>query len=74
MATANPGSSYKTNPTNGTTPADIERQLETIRNDVSALTRQISDLVSQTKDSTMAQVKSQVRSADRKSTRLNSSH
>ena len=56
-------SASKAGATNGTTPADIERQLETIRNDVSALTRQMSDLVSQTKDSTMAQVKSQVRSA-----------
>jgi ElaB/YqjD/DUF883 family membrane-anchored ribosome-binding protein len=63
MATANPGSTYKANPTNGTTPADIERQLQTIRNDVAALTMQMTDLVNQTKDSTMAQVKSQVRSA-----------
>jgi ElaB/YqjD/DUF883 family membrane-anchored ribosome-binding protein len=63
MAQANPGTPYKANPTNGTAPADIERQLETIRTDVSALTRQMADLVSQTKDGTMAQVKSQVRSA-----------
>ena len=63
MATANPGTSYKTGPTNGTTPADIEKQLERMRNDVSALTQQVADLVSQVKDTTMAQVKSQVRSA-----------
>src|SRR5256714_5602278 len=63
MATANPGTSYNKGPTNGSSPADIQKQLETIRNDVSALTRQMTDLVSQTKDSTMAQVKSQVRSA-----------
>jgi ElaB/YqjD/DUF883 family membrane-anchored ribosome-binding protein len=63
MATANPSSSYKPSPTNGTSPADVEKQLETIRNDISTLTRQMTDLVNQTKDSTMAQVKSQVRSA-----------
>jgi ElaB/YqjD/DUF883 family membrane-anchored ribosome-binding protein len=63
MAQANPGMSYKANPTNGTAPSDIEKQLETIRNDVSSLTRQMAEHVSQTKDSTMAQVRSQVRSA-----------
>jgi ElaB/YqjD/DUF883 family membrane-anchored ribosome-binding protein len=63
MASATPGSPYKANPTNGSTPADVEKQLETIRGDISELTQQVADLVSQAKDSTMAQVKSQVRSA-----------
>ena len=49
--------------TNGTTPADIEHQLETIRDDITKLTQQMSDLADQTKDDAMAQVKSQVRRA-----------
>jgi ElaB/YqjD/DUF883 family membrane-anchored ribosome-binding protein len=54
----------RTNPTNGgTTPADIEQQLETIRNDISKLTQQMTDLVDETKDTAMAQVKTQVRRA-----------
>ena len=48
---------------NGTTPGDIEKQLETIRNDISELTHQVADLISQTKDEVMAQVKAQARSA-----------
>lgn len=63
MATASP-SGMRTNPTNGgTTPADIEQQLETIRNDISKLTQQMTDLVDETKDTAMAQVKTQVRRA-----------
>jgi len=62
MPTTSPSATTK-NPTNGTTPADIERQLETIRDDITKLTRQMSDLVDQTKDNAMAQVKSQVRRA-----------
>lgn len=53
----------RTSPTNGTTPADVEDQLETIRNDISKLTQQMGDLVDQTKDTAMAQVKTQVRRA-----------
>ena len=54
----------RTSLTNGsTTPADIEHQLETIRDDITKLTRQVSDLATQAKDDTMAQVKSQVRRA-----------
>ncbi len=49
--------------TNGTTPGDIEKQLETIRADVAQLTQQVSDLIGQAKDDTMAQVKDQVRRA-----------
>ncbi|MGB9367218.1 MAG: hypothetical protein WCE79_14515 [Xanthobacteraceae bacterium] len=61
MATASP-SAARTG-ANGTTPADIEHQLETIRDDITKLTQQMSDLVEQTKDDAMAQVKSQVRRA-----------
>ena len=52
-----------TSATNGTTPADIEKQLETIRDDISELTHQVADLVGQTKDEAMAQVKTQARRA-----------
>lgn len=61
MATVSPTTTRSS--TNGTTPADIEKQLETIRADVTQLTHQVADLVSQAKDDTMAQVKSQVRRA-----------
>jgi ElaB/YqjD/DUF883 family membrane-anchored ribosome-binding protein len=63
MATATPASAAPGSSTQGTTPADIERQLEILRNDISALTQKMSDLASEAKDDTMAQVKSQVRSA-----------
>jgi ElaB/YqjD/DUF883 family membrane-anchored ribosome-binding protein len=63
MATATPPIGVSTSPTNGTTPADMEAQLQTIRNDISKLTQQMSDLVDQTKDTAMAQVKTQVRRA-----------
>ena len=63
MASATPGSPYKAGATNGTTPADVEKQLETIRDDITELTQQVADLIGQAKDDTMAQVKSQVRSA-----------
>jgi len=63
MASATPGSPYKAGATNGTTPADVEKQLETIRDDIAELTQQVADLIGQAKDDTMAQVKSQVRSA-----------
>jgi ElaB/YqjD/DUF883 family membrane-anchored ribosome-binding protein len=49
--------------TSGHSPADIEKQLETIRDDITNLTRQVSDLIADAKDDTMAQVKSQVRNA-----------
>jgi|SRR5581483_2041546 len=61
MATASPTTS-KTS-TNGTTPGDVERQLETIRADIAQLTQQVSDLINQAKDDTMTQVKDQVRRA-----------
>jgi ElaB/YqjD/DUF883 family membrane-anchored ribosome-binding protein len=63
MPTATSASASKAGATNGTTPADIEKQLETIRDDISELTQQVADLIGQTKDDAMAQVKSQVRSA-----------
>jgi ElaB/YqjD/DUF883 family membrane-anchored ribosome-binding protein len=47
----------------GTTPGDVEKQIEVLRDDVSKLTQQVADLIGQAKDDTMAQVKSQVRSA-----------
>src|SRR5690349_9914371 len=63
MANGPSVSATRASATNGTTPADVERQLETIRNDISDLTRQVADLVTTSKDSTMAQVKDQVRRA-----------
>jgi len=48
---------------NGATPRDIEKQIETIRADITELTRQVADLIGQVKDNTMAQVKSQVSGA-----------
>lgn len=48
---------------NGTTPGDIEKQLETIRDDVSELTKQVADLIGTAKDDAMAQVKKQARRA-----------
>ena len=62
MATAS-ASTSKSGATNGTTPADIEKQLETIRDDVTELTQQVADLISQAKDDAMAQVKQQARRA-----------
>ena len=61
MATASTSTSKSG--ANGTTPGDIEKQIETIRDDISKLTQQVADLIGQAKDDTMAQVKSQVRSA-----------
>jgi ElaB/YqjD/DUF883 family membrane-anchored ribosome-binding protein len=49
--------------TEGHSPADIEKQLETIRDDVAGLAKQVADLIADAKDDTMAQVKSQVRNA-----------
>jgi ElaB/YqjD/DUF883 family membrane-anchored ribosome-binding protein len=63
MPTGTSASASKAGATNGTTPADIEKQLETLRDDISELTQQVADLIGQTKDDAMAQVKSQVRSA-----------
>jgi ElaB/YqjD/DUF883 family membrane-anchored ribosome-binding protein len=63
MATASPPTSLRTSPTNGTNPADVEHQLEIIRNDINKLSQQMTDLAAQTKDTTMAQVKTQVRRA-----------
>jgi ElaB/YqjD/DUF883 family membrane-anchored ribosome-binding protein len=63
MPTASP-SATRTGTTNGgTTAADIEHQIETIRADVSKLTQQMADLAAETKDTAMAQVKTQVRRA-----------
>src|SRR5437660_10591655 len=45
------------------TPADIEKQLETLREDISQLTEQVADLIGQAKDDAMAQVKGQARRA-----------
>ena len=61
MATASASASKSG--ANGTTPGDIEKQLETIRDDISELTQQVAGLFSQVKDDAMAQVKSQARSA-----------
>jgi ElaB/YqjD/DUF883 family membrane-anchored ribosome-binding protein len=60
---ANDPTAAKASATGGTTPADVERQLDTIRKDVSELTRQMADLTAYTKDSPMEQVKDQVRRA-----------
>jgi ElaB/YqjD/DUF883 family membrane-anchored ribosome-binding protein len=62
MATAS-ASTSKSGATNGTTPADIEKQLETIRDDVTELTQQVADLIGQAKDDAMAQVKRQAKRA-----------
>jgi ElaB/YqjD/DUF883 family membrane-anchored ribosome-binding protein len=56
-------SATKSGATNGHSPADIEKQLEIIRDDITNLTKQVSDLIADAKDDTMAQVKSQVRRA-----------
>ena len=60
MATA---SATTSSATSGTTPADIEKQLETLRDDISQLTKQVADLIGQAKDEAMAQVKGQARRA-----------
>ena len=62
MATASPTTATRSS-ANGTTPGDVEKQLETLRADIAQLNQQMADLLSQTKDTTMAQVKSQVRRA-----------
>ena len=48
---------------NGTTAADVEQQLDVIRGDITELTQQVANLVTQIKDDAMAQVKSQARRA-----------
>jgi len=48
---------------NGTTSADVEKQLDVLREDVAELTREVANLVTQLKDDTMAQVKGQARRA-----------
>src|SRR5262245_30532341 len=63
MATATSAVGSRANAANGTTPADIEKQLETIRDDISELTHQVADLVGQAKDQAMAQARSQARRA-----------
>lgn len=63
MPTGTSTSTAKAGATNGTTPADIEKQLETIRDDVSELAGQVADLIAQAKDDAMAQVKGQARRA-----------
>jgi ElaB/YqjD/DUF883 family membrane-anchored ribosome-binding protein len=65
-AMSNGTSTAKPSPTPsafGTSPADVDKQIETLRKDVSQLTQQVTDLINQAKDDTMAQVKSQVRDA-----------
>jgi len=62
MATASSSSSAAPSG-NGTTVADVEQQLEVLRNDITELTQQVSNLLNQTKDSAMAQVKSQAQRA-----------
>ena len=63
MPTGTSASASKASATNGTTPADIEKQLETIRDDVTELTQQVADLIGQAKDDAMAQVKRQAKRA-----------
>jgi ElaB/YqjD/DUF883 family membrane-anchored ribosome-binding protein len=60
MAAASSASSAS-NAGNGVTAADIEDQIRTIRDDVSTLTRQMADLIEQTKDEAMAQARTQAR-------------
>jgi ElaB/YqjD/DUF883 family membrane-anchored ribosome-binding protein len=62
MVTA-PQTGMKSSTNGSATPADVEHQLEAIRSDISKLTEQMSNLVDQTKDTAMAQVKTQVRRA-----------
>ena len=62
MATATAPTSRGSS-TNGPSPADVEQQLATLRDDISELTRQMTDLANQTKDSTMAQVRAQAQRA-----------
>jgi ElaB/YqjD/DUF883 family membrane-anchored ribosome-binding protein len=62
MTTAS-ASTTKSGATNGATPADVEKQLAILRDDITELTQQVADIIGQTKDDAMAQVKSQVRSA-----------
>jgi ElaB/YqjD/DUF883 family membrane-anchored ribosome-binding protein len=63
MPTGTSASASKAGATNGTTPADVEKQLETIRDDISELTQQVADLIGQAKDDAMAQVKGQAHRA-----------
>jgi len=56
-------STSKAGATNGTTPADVEKQLEVLRGDIAELTQQVADLIGQAKDDAMAQVKGQARRA-----------
>jgi ElaB/YqjD/DUF883 family membrane-anchored ribosome-binding protein len=62
MATASSSSSAAKSG-NGTTTTDVEQQLEVLRDDIAELTQQVSNLLNQTKDSAMAQVKSQAQRA-----------
>ena len=48
---------------NGVSTTDIEDQIRIIRDDISELTQQMADLIEQTKDEAMAQVKTQARRA-----------
>ena len=63
MPSGTSASASKAGATNGTTPADIEKQLETLRDDITELTQQVADLIGQAKDDAMAQVKGQARRA-----------
>jgi ElaB/YqjD/DUF883 family membrane-anchored ribosome-binding protein len=48
---------------NGATTADVEQQLDVIRDDIAKLTQQVSNLITHVKDSAMAQVKGQAQRA-----------
>ena len=63
MPTGASASASKASATNGTTPADVEKQLETLREDIAELTQQVADLIGQAKDDAMAQVKRQAKRA-----------
>jgi ElaB/YqjD/DUF883 family membrane-anchored ribosome-binding protein len=62
MATASSTSSASRSG-NGTTSADVEKQLDVLREDIAELTKQVGSLVNQMKDDAMAQVKGQARRA-----------
>lgn len=63
MATSTAASRESAARSNGTTTADVEQQLETIRSDIVQLTQQVADLIGQKRDEAMAQVKGQARRA-----------
>ncbi len=60
-ATASSSASAKSG--SGVSTSDVEDQIRIIRDDIGELTRQMADLIEQTKDEAMAQVKTQARRA-----------